>query len=278
MKYHNENILHINEITILVKDIEVMLNYYTKVLGFELIKESNNIYELGVNNKTLVKFIHNPDASLKGRITGLYHFALLLPDEKYLGQIIKHYLETNEKIVGGSDHGVSQALYLKDPENNGIEIYVDRPDTLWEYDNNGVIMISEQLDYGTLIRNAFDEPFITLPKDTIIGHVHFHVNDLLKAESFFIDTLGFTQSSYFVETASFLSDQKYHHHVAVNTWNGVGINNRSENMTGLVSYQINIPKLKLKSFTNHLIDNKYEILNDDNGNYIYDINNVKVYF
>lgn len=277
-KFHNEETMYVDSITLLVKDIDKLLSFYTQNIGFELIEQKGDTYRLGVGNKILLNLVSNPEAELKGKITGLYHFAILLPNRKYLGQLINYYIKTNQRIVGGSDHAVSEALYLSDPEGNGIEIYADRDETKWEYQNDEVVMVTEAMDYEGLINDAYEEEWQGLPLGTVLGHVHFHVANLLKASNFFIDTLGFNQTLFYGGSAIFVSDQGYHHHIGLNTWNGVGAKNRTENMTGLMSYHLQVPSKAKKQFTEQLKDQGIVIYSDNNQNYIIDVNGVKVYF
>lgn len=278
-KFHNENTTYIKSVTLMVKDIEKSLEFYTKNIGLEIISKENDTYSLGVLDNVLVILISNPSAKAKTRTTGLYHFALLLPNEKFLGQLIKYFITTEQKIIGGSDHAVSQALYLSDPDGNGIEIYADRSDEEWQYDEeNQVVMITDEMNYGELIRNAYEESFEHMPNNTIMGHVHFHVSNLLNASKFFIDVVGLDVTTTYGDNALFLSSDNYHHHVGMNTWNGVGIENRPEDMVGLVSYNLNVANSKRSELVERLKDNHIEILKENNKEYFYDINKVKVFF
>ncbi|VEU79725.1 VOC family protein [Haploplasma axanthum] len=277
-KYHTADNLYVDNVTLMVKDIDKSLKFYTESLGLTLLNNKSNIYELGTKKRVLVILIHNENALPKERTTGLYHFALLLPDRRFLGQLINHFIVINQKIVGGSDHDVSEALYLSDPDGNGIEIYADRLDTLWKYENDEIVMSTEAMDYEDLIKHAYNAKWTEMPEDTVMGHVHFHVTSLINAGNFFIDTLGFNQMLYYGTSALFLSNKGYHHHVGLNTWNGVTAKNRADNMVGLVGYHLNVPKDEEEALLERISFSKREILNDENGRYIVDVNKVKIYF
>lgn len=276
-KYHTKDRLMIDHFTLMVKDINKSLEFYQNALGLDLISKEGNDYHMGVDNRILFTLTTRDDVIPKVRTTGLYHFALLLPSRNDLGHLLHHFLKTGQRITGGSDHHVSEALYLNDPDMNGIEIYADFPDTSWSFVNNEVQMVTEAMDYEDLINNrSSDEPF-KMPKDTKIGHMHFHVNNLLGGVNFFIDVIGFDQMLN-MHSAVFLSNGNYHHHVGVNIWNGLNAIHRPENMAGLVDYHLNVPEEKKVEFEETLKDNKKEILTDNKGKYILDVNQVKLYF
>ncbi len=277
--FHKDDNLFIENVTLMVKDIDKSLIFYQEALGFTLLKTEGNVYTLGTTKNVLVKLIHNEDAIPLEKTNGLYHLALLLPNRKYLGQLMNHFIKLNQKIVGGSDHGVSEALYLADPDGNGIEIYSDRESYTWEYNHDGeVMMITEMMDYEGIIKDAYKEPWKKLPEDTVMGHIHFHVNNIDLGREFFIDTLGFDLSLNYGGSAVFMGNEKYHHHVGMNIWNGIEAINRPYDMVGLVAYNLNVPKNMEEALLERINKMKFKINNDENGRFIYDINNSKVYF
>lgn len=277
--FHTKNHLFIDEITLMVKDITKSLVFYKEVLGFTLLEKKGNEYTIGTTKMPLVKLIHNEESILRERTNGLYHFALLLPNRQYLGQLVNHFIKINQKIVGGSDHGVSEALYLADPDGNGIEIYTDRESYQWEYNNDDeVIMFTEMMDYESVIRDAYKEPWQALPEETVMGHLHFHVNNIDSGREFFIETLGFEKTLNYGGSAVFMSNQKYHHHVGMNIWNGIDAINRPYDMVGLISYHLNVPENMEEALLERINERNIKINNDENGRFIYDLNDVKVYF
>lgn len=277
--FHTNDHLYIDQITLIVKNAAVSIKFYEEALGFNLKNQKDNVYTLGTSKRDLIKLIENVDALPKERTTGLYHFALLLPNRQYLGQLTNHFLKTNQKLIGGSDHGVSEALYLSDPDGNGIEIYTDRESFLWEYNREGeVIMFTEMMDYEGVMSNAYKEPWTKLPEDTVMGHVHFHVNNLDLGKTYFIDILGFQQTLNYGGSAIFISDQKYHHHVGFNIWNGIEAESRPFDMVGLQSFHLNVPSDQINDLLKRLDDRKIKVREDENGRFIYDLNDVRVYF
>lgn len=159
---------------------------------------------------------------------------------------LRHIIETRYPL-GASDHHVSEALYMNDPDGNGIEIYIDRPPTEWKWADGKVHMVTDPLDGDGLLAES-DAQWTGLPADTIMGHIHLHVSDLKKAEAFYIDGLGFQIVSHYPQ-ALFISTGDYHHHIALNTWQGVGAPKRPENMVGLNWYTIVFPDEDIRKQT-----------------------------
>src|SRR5690554_1911840 len=278
--YHSNKYIHIKNITLVVKDIERMLQFYQDVLGMSLLKKVQDTYYLGIEEELFIKLIHNSNARSKEKTTGLYHFAILLPSRKYLGQILHHFI-TNEVSLGGfSDHGVSEAIYLIDPEENGIEIYSDKEDNLWPRENEGITMYTDIMDINDVLDQREKSPFKELPKGSKMGHIHLHVSDLIKAEDFFASKLGFQKVIDYGRSALFLSDGGYHHHIGLNTWSGINIPDKPEGMIGLSSYIINLPneKLSILDRLDNLIkleENKYKTKDINNCDVIIEIANKK---
>lgn len=208
----------LTEIELRVRDLDTCLAYYQDVLGFEIVDGSGGTttLRLGAGRITL-KLTHVPDAPMRPFPSpGLFHFALVVPDRPALGAIFRHLVERREPFDGMSDHAVSEALYLRDPEHNGIELYRDRPRDEWPYDSSGgVAMVSDPLDTPGLASSA-DGPS-TLHPDTRFGHIHLHVRDLAAGEAFYKE-LGLHVTQRSLPGAVFLALRDYHHHVAVNTW------------------------------------------------------------
>lgn len=276
-EFFSKDSIRVLDVTLKIKDIERSLDFYVNKLGFKLISSDNNLYKLGVNEEVLVTLVEDKNAIAKSATTGLYHYAILLPNRKFLGQLIKHFIETKLPIVGGSDHGVSEALYLNDPDGNGIEIYSDRHSSEWEFENDEVIMGSDPLDYLDLINDSYADAWTGFPIGTKMGHVHYHVSTLDEAVVFFVDIIGLNQMLNYGGSAIFLSSHGYHHHLGMNTWAGTNVLNKPANMVGLESYHLNTGSNR-DSLIKRLNEAKIDILEDELGTYIYDVNNVKVYF
>jgi catechol 2,3-dioxygenase len=150
---------------------------------------------------------------------GLYHFAILLPDRAALGRFLAHLARTGTRI-GASDHLVSEALYLRDPDGLGIEVYADRPRSEWRLVNGELAMATDPLDTAGVLAAGKDEPWTGMPPGTVMGHVHLHVGDIPAASRFFHDALGLDRMVSSYPGALFLSAGGYHHHLGVNTWAG----------------------------------------------------------
>lgn len=276
-KFFNKDTIRVDYLTLKIKDIKTSLDFYLNKLGLTLIKEEAKKYYLGVGNNVLIILVEDKNAKAKERTTGLYHFALLLPNRKYLGQLINHFIKVEQPIVGGSDHGVSEALYLNDPDGNGIEIYADNNSDEWEFIGDEVVMLSDPLDYRSLIQDAYQKVWTEMPSETIIGHVHYHVATIAEASHFFIDVIGLNEMLMYGDTAMFLSSDEYHHHLGINTWAGQNVLNRPDEMIGLVSYHLNTGNNR-ENLILRINEHHIEIKEDNIGTFIYDVNNVKVYF
>ncbi len=279
--YHTNNHLHVTDVTLMVKNLNTSLDFYTKILGLKVIEQTESKAILGTHtNHVLLHLIENKNALPKLRTTGLYHYALLFRNRADLGQILKHFIRLKQMISGGADHGISEAIYLDDPDGNGIELAVDRDDYKYKYTPAGEIdLLADNLpmDYEDLITKANPEPYTKIPDDTIMGHLHLHVANMDSAKHFFIDLLGFQSMFNYQANAHFISDQKYHHHVAFNLWNGRNISNNPVDAVGLKAYTLNVPQSRYEGLINHLIENNITIQKEKDINYIVDVNDVKVY-
>jgi len=158
------------------------------------------------------------------RTTGLYHFAILTSSRAALARSLRRLAEVRWPLSGASDHLVSEALYLDDPDGNGIEIYSDRPRDAWPRRNGQIQMATDPLDFDSLLAELErdHQPWDGLAPDTVIGHAHLHVADLRTTEDFYHGVLGFDIIQHYGPSALFVSAGGYHHHIGLNTWAGVG--------------------------------------------------------
>lgn len=204
-----------------VADLKRSLVFYQGVLGLRVLEKAGPRASLAAEGEggALIELHERSGAApvpRAGRL-GLYHFAILLPDRASLGRFVAHLAQAGER-AGASDHLVSEALYLQDPDNLGIEVYADRPRSDWRVIDGQLAMATEPLDLGDLVAAAGGEPWRGLPAGTVIGHVHLHVGDIGRATAFYHEALGLDKVVWSYPGALFLSAGGYHHHLGVNTW------------------------------------------------------------
>jgi catechol 2,3-dioxygenase len=227
-----------------VSNMESSVKFYREVVGFEILKQTEYTVELtadGHNPLLILEKIPNAIVLPRKNTTGLYHFAILVPTRKDLSLAVRNLIKHNIH-VGQADHLVSEALYIADPENNGIEIYVDRPREEWTYNEKGEVrMAVDPIEWQGLIDEAGDEDWNGLAKGTVMGHVHLHVADLQAAEQFYCGILGFDIMAHMANSALFISAGGYHHHLGMNIWAGIGAPQPPDNAAGLRYYTIVLP-------------------------------------
>ena len=213
---------HVGAAVLQVASLDRSLRYYRDFLGFSVLESGDGRATLGAaeGGLTLLELREKAGASpvpRRGRL-GLFHFAILLPDRAALGRFAGHLARMGAP-AGSSDHLVSEAIYLQDPDGLGIEVYADRPRSAWQTLPSGELaMATEPLDVASLLRAAGDAPWTGMPRGTVMGHMHLHVGDLAEAERFYHDALGLDVMVRGYAGALFLSAGGYHHHLGVNTW------------------------------------------------------------
>ena len=219
--YRLPNSTHVGRVRLCVADLDRSLAFYQDVLGLRVLEQSVGHATLGptagpamleLEEKAGVKPV-----TRRGHI-GLYHYAILLPNRQALGQFLQHISELGVH-AGMSDHFVSEAIYLQDPDGLGIEVYADRPRSAWQYDaERQISMATVPLNVEDLLRAAGGAPWGGAPSGTTIGHVHLYVRDLAQAEAFYHKALGLDKVVWNYPGALFLSAGGYHHHLGTNTW------------------------------------------------------------
>ena len=237
----------IGRVRLRVADLDRVRSYYERTIGLRALSDS----VLGVDRTPLIELVGDPDAPpAPPRSTGLFHLALLVPDRPSLARAVRRVLASGERFTGASDHFVSEALYLRDPEGNGIEIYRDRPRSQWEYETDGELrMGTVALDVDSVMRElpGGDDP--GMPDGTIMGHVHLHVADLGAAERFYAGDLGLDVTVRSYPGALFLSRDGYHHHIGLNTWQGEGAPAPPPGSRGLEDFEIALPGVEGRELT-----------------------------
>ena len=243
-KYHQPPLAYISSITLNVHDPKRMVDFYTQ-LGMRILSQTKNETMLGTLSPLLI-LKHDQVYALENKATqGLYHVAYLVPTRAELGSVLKHLIEQKIPLQGLSDHGVSEAIYLADPEGNGIEIYADRPSILWPYENKKLSMMTEMMKYKEVLSLA--TPFKGFSKETILGHLHLHVGDLKAAVTFYQEKLGYDLMQFYGDSAAFLSAGGYHHHLGMNTWRGTNVPKKNPQTTGLVAFQVKKKSTSIQS-------------------------------
>lgn len=233
---------HIDSVHLTISSLDRSLRFYEERVGLQSRWRDESSAGLGTGAGDLLVLHEAPDAPQVRGTTGLYHFALLVPSRADLARSLRHLAETHTPLQGFSDHLVSEAIYLADPDGNGIEIYRDRPRDEWPRHRGQLRMASEPLDVENLVAEAAgDTNFAGLAPGTIIGHIHLQVSQLAPAEDFYARAIGFDLIQHFSDTAAFLSSRGYHHHVAVNTWAGLGAPQPPPNAVGLRYFVIGVP-------------------------------------
>lgn len=227
-----------------VADLERSLDWYGRVLGLEAVDRTAGRVGLAPPGtaRTLVELHERRGATpvpRRGRL-GLYHFALLLPDRSSLGRFLRHLAELNER-AGMSDHLVSEALYLSDPDGLGIEVYADRPRSAWRHQDRQLAMATDPLDVESVLAAGGGEPWAGMPAGTVLGHVHLYVDDLDRAARFYHAGLGLDRIVWSYPGALFLSAGGYHHHLGTNTW-ATGAPLAGENDARLLEWEIVLPE------------------------------------
>ena len=203
-----------------VSDLARSLDFYRSALGLEVQDEDDGRAAFGAGKTELLVLHEQPGAPPADGHTGLFHFALLLPDRASLARFLAHAARERVPLQGLSDHDVSEAIYLGDPDHHGIEIYADRPRERWE-GKVAELMTTLPLDTNDLLRLATDEPFEGLAEGTTMGHVHLSVGDVEETVAFYGD-LGFDVMARYGGEAAFLATGGYHHHLGANTWQSRG--------------------------------------------------------
>src|SRR5436309_2056927 len=222
-----------------VSDLDRSLDYWLNVVGLRVLERDDGRASLGADSE-VVRFVEEQGAKPADGHTGLYHVALLLPDRASLARWLAHAARDRAQLEGLSDHDVSEAIYLRDPDRHGIEIYADRPREQWE----GKVwerMTTRPLDAGSLLAEAGDDGFDGLPDGTTVGHVHLRVRDVDETIGFYRDKLGMGLTAQLGEQAAFLSAGGYHHHVGGNTWETRGAAPAPEGTARLLRFTIVLP-------------------------------------
>jgi catechol 2,3-dioxygenase len=232
----------IGTVTLRVSDADRSLRWYRDMMGMELVTRTPERLSLGAGGNAFLRLDVRPDATPRvEETTGLYHVAILMPDRASLGGVLARIAAAGVRL-GASDHLVSEALYIWDPDNNGLEIYRDRPRSEWHWENGRVSMATDPLDRRSVAEEgiAAGAHLAPMPAGTRIGHVHLQVGDLNIAKKFYADILGFVPTAG-RGGALFVSAGGYHHHLGLNVWHSLNAPEPAPNAAGLVEFEIVVP-------------------------------------
>jgi catechol 2,3-dioxygenase len=247
-------------VSLTVADPERVRDFYRDAIGLSELDSKDSTIRLG-RERPIVELIGDPDAPPRPRnSTGLFHLAILVPSRADLARSLQRLADAGWRLTGASDHLVSEALYLNDPEGNGIEIYRDRPREEWPTRNGEIQMSTLPLDLdGVLGELRREDQGAPAPEATRIGHVHLNVSDLTAAEDFYSGALGFDVTVRGYPGALFVSAGGYHHHLGLNTWAGEGAPQPPPGSRGLRSFEVIVPgKADLAAEQDRLAEAGYE--------------------
>ena len=242
MTYAFNSKIYLAEAVLNVKDLARQTAFYTQILGLEMLSQSEEEVLLGAGGKPLVHLIQTVRTEAVKASYGLYHMAILLPSREDLADVFKHMAELKVPFVGAADHGYSEALYLEDPEGNGIELYRDKPVEEWDIREDGrIIGVTEELSAQEIYEMGRKvEPF-RIASATRMGHIHLSVRDSQVASAFYQAVLGLSDK-FTVPSASWIASGDYHHHLAVNEWGGKHLAKREAQLPGLAYYVVQVEK------------------------------------
>jgi catechol 2,3-dioxygenase len=234
----------LRRVALRVQNLARSIEYYTQ-FGLSVVRDEsgqeNGTVGLGVGTQEVLQLRHLAQGKPRQRRSaGLYHFALLLPDDAELGAFLQHCIEQRIPIAGASDHLVSQALYLSDPEGNGIEVYADRPREGWQFNQGLLVMDTLPLNIDNLLQQA--KPFKGFSTGLRLGHMHLNVGNLERSMSFY-QALGMNLMIGIPRQADFLSWDGYHHHLGINTWAGPNASPVTDDVYGIDFFEIHRPEL-----------------------------------
>lgn len=243
-KYRLPEATRLGPVRLQVADLARSLPFYRDILGLDVLEHEAARALLGAHgDRTPLVELHARrgarPAARSGRL-GLYHFAILLPDRASLGRFVRHLGAVGAR-AGAGDHLVSEAFYLQDPDNLGIEVYADRPRSTWQRLGRELMLATDPVDVDGLVQAAGDAPWQGMPAGTVMGHVHLHVGDLARASDFYSEALGFDRTTWRYPGALFLGAGGYHHHVGTNTWSGPGARPDAEGDARLLEWTIALP-------------------------------------
>lgn len=267
---------HITAVHLRITDLQRSLAFYADLLGFHLLRTEGGDAWLGAGDEcaALIHLAERADARPRPpRATGLFHVAYRAPDRAGLSRWLYRLLSSETPMQGASDHGVSEALYLADPDGLGVELYCDRPRERWKFRGKYVAMVSEQLDTADLLAQTEGQSWEGVDPQTDVGHVHLCVSSLEAAERFYIDALGMDAMQRDFPGALFIAAGGYHHHIGTNTWRSAGAPPAPADAVGLKSFTLGLPDAAIAGVSSRfeaaghpvVADHAERVVADDDG-------------
>jgi catechol 2,3-dioxygenase len=262
----------IRAVHLTVSELERSLGFYGNLLGMRL----------GAGREDLVALSEQSDAVLAQDHAGLYHFALRVPSRQYLAQSLRRLSETRSQIQGFADHWVSEAVYVADPDGNGIELYSDRSRSQWQFSPDGQIQMgTSRLDLDDLMAELDDTsgPWEGMDPATVVGHIHVTVGHLDEAVAFYRDIVGFDLMLTDRKQVAFLSAGGYHHHIGLNTWSGIGVPPAPLGALGLSFYTVQLASVDDREALESRLERAgVEFERRSEGLFVYDASQIGVLF
>ena len=257
--------LQLGPVHITVTDLDRSIGFYQDAVGLRVIEHGDTEASLGAGGAELLHLVEERDAAPAGRHAGLYHFALLHPSREELARALQRIAVTRTPISGASDHGISEAIYLPDPDGNGIELAADRPRERWGDLSDPTTIGPAPLDLEALLEIVEgDEPRRHADPALAVGHLHLHVGDVAAGLGFYRDVIGFEVKTQF-PSAAFVSVGGYHHHLAFNTWRGEGVPPAPAGSVGLRRWTVLLDEPDLDAVTRRLADAGIDASEDGAG-------------
>lgn len=230
--------IKLNEVALYVNHLLQETEFYTKRLGLQVLSQTNSEVLLGVGTTPLVRLIQTDTDKNVKESYGLYHLAIHLPTREALGDFLRHAVHTSLPLVGAADHGYSEAIYLEDFEGNGIEVYHDKPVSVWDIREDGrIIGVTEEMAGQEIYELGHDTIPYQMPEGTRMGHVHLSAKNS-KESMEYLTTLLPLEDKFSVPSGSWIASGDYHHHLAVNQWGGPHLDVRVKNIPGLAYYTV----------------------------------------
>lgn len=236
--FANRTPLRIGAVGLKARDLSRLTDFYSGAIGLHVIDRDGKTARLGAGGVTLLELEAAPDALPDDpRTAGLYHTAFLQPTRADLARWLVHAARSGVQLSGASDHLVSEAIYLDDPEGNGIEVYRDRLPEQWNWTGDRIKMATDRLDLDNLAADAGNTSFAGAPDGLRVGHIHLRVGDLAPTQQFYCGVLGMDPTAG-RGGALFMSSGRYHHHVGSNVWHSAGAGQRDDKRAGLAWFAI----------------------------------------